>query len=135
MEPRTQPATAADADAWSGPEYDPNTEPQAPGGGRRFRVTPVGVILVVALVGSLLFLAFALTVRDTSQIPLLASGAAVLGIVFVALAAAAARSTYRAATDGRNGPALGLAIAGGGAAVIGFVCLALAIVLALLWGR
>ena len=134
MEPTTRPA-ANDADAWSGPGYEPDSGPQASGGGRRFRVTPVGVILVVALVGSLLFLAFALTVRDTSQIPLLAAGAAVLGIVFVALAAAAARSTYRAATDGRNGQALGLAIAGGGAAIIGFVCLALAIVLALLWGR
>ena len=135
MEPRTTPAAANDPDAWSGQGYEPDTGPQAPSGARRFRVTPVGVILVVALVGSLLFLAFALTVRDTSQIPLLASGAAVLGIVFVALAAAAARATFRAATNGRNGQALGLAIAGGGAAVIGFVCLALAIVLALLWGR
>ena len=135
MEPRTTPAAANETDAWSGQGHEPDSGPLAPGGGRRFRVTPVGVILVVALVGSLLFLAFALTVRDTSQIPLLAAGAAVLGIVFVALAAAAARATYRAATDGRNGQALGLAIAGGAAAVIGFVCLALAIVLALLWGR
>jgi len=135
MEPRTSPAAANDTDAWSGQGYEPDPGPEASGGGRRFRVTPVGVILVVALVGSLLFLAFALTVRDTSQIPLLASGAAVLGIVFVALAAAAARATYRAATDGRNGQAFGLALAGGGAAVIGFVCLALAIVLALLWQR
>jgi hypothetical protein len=135
MEPTTRPAAAGETDAWIEQGYEPDPGPQASGGGRRFRVTPVGVILVVALVGTLLFLVFALTVRDTSQIPLLASGAAVLGIVFVALAAAAARSTYRAATDGRNGQALGLAIAGGGAAVVGFVCLALAIVLALLWGR
>jgi hypothetical protein len=126
---------ASDTDAWSGQGSEPDPQPQASGGGRRFRVTPVGVILIVALVGSLLFLAFALTVRDTSQIPLLASGAAVLGIVFVALAAAAGRTTYRAATDGRNGQALALAVAGGGAAVVGFVCLALAIVLALLWQR
>lgn len=135
MEPRTSPAAANETDAWSGQGYEPDAGPEASGRGRRFRVTPVGVILVVALVGSLLFLVFALTVRDTSQIPLLASGAAVLGIVFVALAAAAARATYRAASDGRSGPALGLAVAGGGAAVIGFVCLALAIVLALLWQR
>jgi hypothetical protein len=92
-------------------------------------------VLVVALLGSLLFLAFALTVRDTSQIPLLASGAFVLGIVFIGLAAAAARSTYQAGTDGRNGRALGLAVGGGVAAIIGFVCVAMAIVLALLWKR
>src|SRR4051794_20101628 len=44
-----------------------------------FRITPTRVTLAVALVGSVLFLLYAITVRDTSQIPLLSSGAGVLG--------------------------------------------------------
>jgi chromate transport protein ChrA len=106
-------------------------EPEAPA--RRF--TPVRVALAIALVGSILFLAFALTLRDSSQVPLLASGFAILGIVLVAIAFLAVRSTWRAATDGRNRSAFGLAVGGGVAAMFGFGCLALAIVLALVWER
>ena len=97
------------------------------------RITPTLTVFIVALVGSLAYLAFAVTVRDASQIPMLASGAAVLGVVFVALAAAGAVRTYQAGVDGRNVRALGLAVGGGLAALIGFVCFAAAIVLALVW--
>jgi hypothetical protein len=99
------------------------------------RLTPTVVVFLIALVGSLGYLAFALTVRDPSQIPMLASGAAVLGIVFIALAAAGAVRTYQAGVDGHGGRAFGLAVGGGIAAVIGFVCFAAAIVLALVWQR
>ena len=57
----------------------------------------------VALIGSVVFALYAITVRDASQIPLLASGAVVLGIVFMALAAYALRATWRAGIDERNG--------------------------------
>ncbi len=90
-------------------------------------------VLAIALAGSLAYLAYALTVRDTSQIPMLASGAAVLGIVFVALAVAGAWNTYQAGVEGRSGRAFGLALGGGIAAMIGFVCFAFAIVLALVF--
>src|SRR5207247_10624707 len=50
-------------------------------------ITVTGVLIAVALVGSLAYLAYAVTVRDASQIPLLASGAVVLGIVFAVIAA------------------------------------------------
>src|SRR5262245_33725003 len=51
------------------------TPPPKPSG---FRVTPTGVLLVVALVGSVAYFAYALTVREATQIPLLAAGLVVL---------------------------------------------------------
>ena len=60
------------------------------------RVTVTRAILFVAVVGSAGYLAYALTVRDATQIPMLASGAAVLGIVFAAVALAGAIETVRA---------------------------------------
>ena len=95
-------------------------------------VTPGMVILGVALVGSLLFALYTITVRDASQIPLLASGAVALGIVFIALAIYCVRATWRAGVDGRNGRAIGLAVAGGISAIVGSGCLAGAIILFML---
>jgi hypothetical protein len=97
------------------------------------RVTPTRVVLVVALVGSLVYVAFAITVRDASAIPMLSSGAAVLGIVFVALAVAGVVETYRAGVVGLYRRAFGLAVLGGLAAMIAAGCFAGAIVLALVW--
>jgi hypothetical protein len=79
-----------------------------------------------------IFALYTVTVRDASQIPLLASGAVALGIVFIALAVYAVRATWEAGVAGRNGRALGLAVAGGAAAIIGSGCLAAAIILFLL---
>jgi hypothetical protein len=97
------------------------------------RITPVRVVLVVAAIGTLAYLAYALTVRDTSQIPMLASGAAVLGIVFLGLAVAGAHGTLVAGGERRNRDALALALGGGIAAMIGFGAIAGAVVLALVW--
>jgi hypothetical protein len=72
---------------------------------------------VVAIVGSLVYAAYTVTVRDTSQIPLLASGAVVLAIVFAALAAYSLRAVLRAGQDGRDGRAMLVALVGGGAAM------------------
>ena len=98
-------------------------------------VTPMLVVLVGALFGSLAYVAFALTVRDTTQIPMLVSGAVVLGVVFIALAVAGAVRTYQAGVEGRGGRAFGLALGGGIAAMIGFICFALAIIGALVYQR
>ena len=73
-----------------------------------------------------------MTVRDASQIPLLAAGSAVLGIVFIALAIYALRSIWRAGIAGRGGQALVLGVGGGIAVIIGAGCLAAAIILFLL---
>ncbi len=95
------------------------------------RLTPTRVVLAVALVGSLAYLAFAISVRDASSIPMLSSGAAVLGIVFAALAITGAVSVYRAASEGRTRAAFTAAILGGGAAILAAGCFAAAVVLAL----
>jgi hypothetical protein len=89
-------------------------------------------MLAIALGGSVIFALFTITVRDASQIPLLASGAAVLGISFCALAAYAARATWHAGIEGRSQRAMGMAVAGGVAAIIGAGCLAGAIILFML---
>jgi hypothetical protein len=99
---------------------------------RRRSITPGVVFLAVALIGSLIFVLYAITVRDASQIPLLAAGGVVLGIVFLALAAYSLRATWRAGIEARNGRALALGIGGGIAAIIGAGCIAGAIILFLL---
>jgi hypothetical protein len=115
--------------------------PRNPDGTRRrlgphvgpIRLTPTRVTLFVALVGSGLFLAYSFTVRDASQIPLLSSGAGVLGIVFSALAVAGVIGTVQAARDRHGGRAMMLALAGGITALIAAFCFASAIILALVW--
>ena len=89
--------------------------PEAAPTGRR--ISPGIVFLAVAIVGSIAYMAYAVTVRDTSQIPLLASGAIVLAVVFGALAVYSLRATLRAGTDGRDRRALLVALVGGGAAI------------------
>ena len=96
------------------------------------RVSPGGVMLAIALGGSVLFALYTITVRDASQIPLLASGAAVLGIAFCALAAYAGRATWHAGIAGRTERAFLMALAGGGAAIVGAGCLAGALILFML---
>jgi hypothetical protein len=89
-------------------------------------------MLTIAIGGSVLFALFTITVRDATQIPLLASGAAVLGIAFLALAAYSARATWLAGIAGRDQRALILAIGGGLAAMVGAGCMAGAIILFML---
>lgn len=98
----------------------------------RRSLSPGIVFLAVALIGSVLFALYAVTVRDASQIPLLAAGCAVLGIVFIALAIYVLRSIWRAGIQGRSGQALVLGIGGGIAIIIGAGFLAGAIILFLL---
>jgi hypothetical protein len=108
---------------------------QAPAAPRRSsgrRVSPGLVILVIALIGSVAYVLFAITVRDSSQIPLLISGAVVLGIVFTALTVFAARAIWQAGLDARNGRALLLGVVGGIAAIIAAGCFAGAVILSLL---
>jgi hypothetical protein len=95
-------------------------------------ITATGVLIIVALVGSLLYLGYAFTVRDASQIPLLASGAVVLGIVFGAIAIVGARATWRSSVQGRDARAFGHAIIGGLAALAAAAAFAAAIILFLL---
>ena len=113
---------------------DPRGTPGASGGqhGTGRRISPGVVILAIALIGSVVYTVFVLTVRDASQIPLLVSGLVILAIVFIALAAYCARAIWRASLAGRDGWAFALAVTGGLAAIAGAGCVAGAIILILL---
>jgi hypothetical protein len=97
------------------------------------RITPIRVILVLAIVGSLGFGLYTVTVRDANQIPLLAAGLTVLGLVFGMLTIGGVVSTYRAGSDEQGVRAMFLAIGAGIASIITLGCLAGAILLAQLW--
>jgi hypothetical protein len=92
-------------------------------------ITPMSVLLVIALVGSFAYLLYALTVRDASQIPLMAAGLFVLGAVFVAIAGVGLVATWRSSIGGRDGRALAHALVGGVACLAAAGCFALAIIL------
>jgi len=117
-----------------------HVSPRAPDGSRRrtgtflgpVRVTPTRAFLAVALIGSLLYLGYAISVRDASQIPALASGALVLGLVFAMLATAGGIETYRAARSGRAARAFVAALAGGLAGIVALACFAAAAIFAIL---
>lgn len=81
------------------------------------RISPGLVFLAIALVGSTAYLAYVVTVRDASQIPLLASGAVVLGISFLALALYSLQAAWRAGMVSRGGRAVLLGLVGGAAAM------------------
>ena len=128
------------------PSSDPSgsrwqATPRGPQGPRRsqdvsvgpIRVTPLRVTLTVALLGSLAFMAYAVTVRDELQVPLLASGSAVLGLVFAALAITGAMGTLSAAREERGRDAMLYALGGGIAAVIASGAFAAATIFGLLW--
>jgi hypothetical protein len=97
------------------------------------RITPTRVILVVAICGSLGFGLYTVTVRDPNQIPLLAAGLTVLGLVFGMLTVAGVVSTYRAGSDEQAVRAMFLAIGSGVASILALGCLAGAVLLAQLW--
>jgi len=95
-----------------------------------FRITPTGVLLVIALIGSLAYFLYALTVREATQIPLLAAASVVLAIVFAALAVYCLRSVWRAGRErGNGGRMLLVALVGGFAAIAAAGAAAWAIIL------
>ena len=96
-------------------------------------LSPVRVILLIALLGGLGFLAYAVLVRDQLQVPLMASGFAVIGLVFAAMAVLALVSVVRAGRAGRDGTAVMTALFGGLIAVAALMSLAGAVVMSLIW--
>ena len=92
-------------------------------------ITATGVLIAVALVLSLAFLGFVITVRDASQIPLLAAGMAVLGLVFAAIAVVGGRASWRSSVRGSDARAIGHAVVGGIAWLVAAACLAGAVIL------
>src|SRR4051795_12177844 len=96
-------------------------------------VTPARVILFIALVGGFAFLAYSLLVRDQLQVPLMASGFAVIGLVFAAMAILAVVSVVRSGRAGRDGTAVMTALFGGLLAAAALMSLAAAVIMSLIW--
>ena len=94
-----------------------------------FPITATGVLIAIALVLSLAYVGYAITVRDPSQIPLLASGLVVLGLVFMAIAGVGGRAAWRSSVRGSDARAFGHAIVGGIAALVAAGCIAGAVIL------
>jgi len=113
-DPYDDPRRPRGEDPYADPYGDSAGEPEERGP----RVSPGAVFLVLAVIGSIAFMAYFLTVREVTQIPLLASGAVVLAIVFAALAAYCLRSIWRAGTRAGHARRMMLtALVGGGAAI------------------
>jgi hypothetical protein len=96
-------------------------------------ITPVRVTLLVALLGGLAFLAYAVFVRDQLQVPLLATGFAVVGLVFAVMAILAVNGVIKAGREGSDGRAVMTALFGGLIAVAALLSLAAAAVMSLIW--
>ena len=96
-------------------------------------ITPLRVMLLVALVGGLAFLAYSVLVRDQLQVPLMATGFAICGLVFAAMAILSVISIVRAGHAGRDGTAVMTALFGGLIAVAAFGCIAAAVIFSLIW--
>ncbi len=94
-------------------------------------MTPLRVTLGIALVGSLVIVAYGLLARDSTQLPMLTAGEAISGVVFGLLALAGAYAAYQNASAGRNGRAVVYAVLGGIAAVAAAGSIAAAVILGL----
>ncbi len=97
------------------------------------RVTPARVFLAIALVGGLAFVAWSLVARDANQVPMMATGFAVLGIVMGIVAIASVGRIVSAGREGRDGLAVLTALVGGLAAAAAMLLLAGAAILSLIW--
>ncbi len=95
------------------------------------RVTALRATLGIALIGSLLLVAYGVFARDATQIPVLTAGVAINGLVFGLLALAGAWASFRQAADGRSGRAFTYAVLGGAAALFAAGSMAAAVILAL----
>lgn len=117
-----------------------HVSPRDPSGRRRggvhigpVRITPVRVTLLIALLGGIGFLAWSVLVRDQLQVPLMATGLAICGLVFAAIALLSVAAVVRAGREGRDGPAVLTALVGGLFSVAALMSLAGAVIMSLIW--
>ena len=97
------------------------------------RITPLRVTLVIAMVGGIGFLAYATFARDQLQVPMMATGFAICGLVFAAVAVLAVMGVVQAGRDGRDGRAVLSALVGGLVAVGALLFLAAALIMGMIW--
>lgn len=125
--------------------YEPTSPRRGPGTGsaepRRgggphigpIAITPIRLMLLVALAGGIGFLVWSLLERDALQIPLMATGFALTGLVLLAMAILAVINIVRAGHEGRDGAAVLTAIFGGVVAMGAMLCLAAAVIFSMIW--
>ena len=87
----------------------------------------------MGLLGGLGFLAYSVLVRDQLQVPLMASGFAVVGIVLAVMSVVAVLAVLRAGREGRDGTAVMTAVFGGLIAVAALLSLAAAVIMSMIW--
>lgn len=98
---------------------------------RQRRITPLRVVLGIALLASLGVVGYGLLARDATQLPMLTAGEFISGIVFALLALAGAWAAYSRSREGSTGRALVYAVMGGFAALLAAASLASAVILTL----
>ena len=108
------------------PALEPANAPQPP---RRrglyigpLKITPAVVLVAIALVGSVAYIAYVVFKVEDEQIKLLGYGFGVLGASFLAIAVGSLFEMWRAASRARAGRSLALAIVGGVAGLIAIGC-------------
>ena len=116
------------------PILEPPDEPPPPEPRRRL-ITPLRVMLGLAVLGSIAVVGYGLLARDETQLPMMTAGVFVSGLTFVLLALAGAWAAYSRARDGSAGSALVYAFLGGIAALLAAAFFATAIVLLLTLGK
>jgi hypothetical protein len=94
-------------------------------------ITPVSVVVALALFGSLIFIVYVTLKVHDDQIKLLSVGFVVFGAAWAAIAVGALVAMWRAASWARTGRATALAIAGGIAGLSAIGSFAIAAILAL----
>ena len=100
------------------------------------RITPLRVTLAVALAGGIVFLSWSVFVRDANQayqVPMMATGFFVCGIVLAIAAVMSLGKVVSAGREGRDGTAVLTALVGGLMAAVAMLMLAGAVVMSLIW--
>ena len=98
-----------------------------------FRITPLRVTLLIALVGGIGFLLYSTFARDQLQVPMMATGFAICGLVFAAVAVLAVAGVVQAGREGRDGRAVLSALVGGFVAVGALMFLSAALIMGMIW--
>jgi hypothetical protein len=96
-------------------------------------LTPINVVVGLTMIGSILFIAYVVIAVEDNQIPLLASGFAVLGASFTAVAIGSLVEVWRAASRAATARAVGLAFLGGVAGLAAIGCFTATALAALVW--
>ncbi len=119
---RSKAARRAASDAPRGPRIGP------------LRITPVRVTLALALAGGVAFLFWSIVVRDQLQVPLMATGFLICGLVLLVWGLLGLRAVFTAGREGRDGAAVLTALAAGLATAASMLLLAGAVIMSMIWG-